>query len=264
MLRKLLLGVALTILCFTGTGVWIANSIQSSELANLADTTPDELAYLDSKVTSSRGKILVVVTSTGEILNDPVARNKVINSIALASIDCDEYAAVYFVGGKGAMWDFPDNEAIQNLVRHFHHKDKVTGAICHGPAALVNVKLDGGEPFLAGKQVSGFSNDEELFLMPDARAIFPFMLEDRLHARGATVQTGPSYLEQIRRDGICEQHSYRDALAQLEFLAGRPDAPFNHQLIAMHSLVAAMKLELLKAFELIRLASGARQLRDRL
>ncbi|MEQ8803166.1 MAG: type 1 glutamine amidotransferase domain-containing protein, partial [Haliea sp.] len=37
-------------------------------------------------------------------LNDPVARSKVINSTAVASINPEEYAAVYFVGGKGAMW----------------------------------------------------------------------------------------------------------------------------------------------------------------
>tara|TARA_R110001592_G_scaffold143304_1_gene365971 strand:- start:1804 stop:2886 length:1083 start_codon:yes stop_codon:yes gene_type:complete len=354
MLKKILLGIALIIMCFTGAGVWIVSLLQGSELAKLAATTPDKLTYLDAKVTSGRGKILAIVTSTGEMresgkrtgyeltelsrayyvftangftvdiaspdggrppvviddddmgefdyafLNDPVARSKVINSTAVASINPEEYAAVYFVGGKGAMWDFPDNEAIQNLVRHFHYKDKVIGAICHGPAALVNVKLDGGEYFIAGRQVSGFSNDEELFLIPEARTIFPFLLEDRLRTRGAAVQTGPSYLEQVSRDGALltgqnpwsvwalaesmivqlgyhpvprlktadeysvqilgtyEQHGYRNARAQLEFLAGRADTPINHRLIAMHSLVAAMKMELVKAFELVMIAAGAR------
>lgn len=50
------------------------------------------------------------------------------------SINPEEYAAIYFVGGKGAMWNFPDNNAIQNLVQHFHHEKKVIGAVCHGGA----------------------------------------------------------------------------------------------------------------------------------
>ena len=36
-------------------------------------------------------------------LNDPVAQNKVSHSIAVADVDPQDYEAVYFVGGKGAM-----------------------------------------------------------------------------------------------------------------------------------------------------------------
>tara|TARA_R110000868_G_scaffold185109_15_gene426958 strand:+ start:792 stop:1094 length:303 start_codon:yes stop_codon:yes gene_type:complete len=49
-------------------------------------------------------------------LNDKLAQNKVDNSIAIADVDMSLYQAVYFVGGKGAMFDFPENAAIKSLV----------------------------------------------------------------------------------------------------------------------------------------------------
>ena len=134
-------------------------------------------------------------------LNDPVAREKVLATIPTAQVNPDDYAAVYFVGGKGAMFDFPDDPAIQQLVKQLYQDDKVVGAVCHGPAALVNVKLDNGSALLENKQVSSFTNDEELLLIPDAKDIFPFLLEDKLVAAGAVFQAGPAYLEQVSHDG---------------------------------------------------------------
>lgn len=96
-------------------------------------------------------------------LNDSQAQAKVNHSIAIAEIDPHDYQAVYFVGGKGAMFDFPDNVHIQNLVKYMYENGKTVAAICHGPAALVNVTLSDGSHLLANKQVSSFTNDEELF-----------------------------------------------------------------------------------------------------
>ncbi|WP_240732828.1 type 1 glutamine amidotransferase domain-containing protein [Halioglobus maricola] len=130
-------------------------------------------------------------------LNDAEAMAKARNTLPLESVAGENYEAIFFVGGKGTMWDFPDNPDIHRLVRHFADQDKVVGAVCHGPAALVNVELDNGEAFLAGKPVTGFTNEEELFLIPDAAGVFPFLLEDRLRERGAKVSVGMPYLENI-------------------------------------------------------------------
>jgi putative intracellular protease/amidase len=76
------------------------------------------------------------------ILNDPTAQAKAANTLLIDDVNPADYEAVYFVGGKGAMFDFPDNQAIQNIIKHLHQNDKVISAVCHGPAALANVKLD--------------------------------------------------------------------------------------------------------------------------
>ncbi|WOD43214.1 type 1 glutamine amidotransferase domain-containing protein [Hwangdonia lutea] len=133
-------------------------------------------------------------------LNDTVAQSKTNNSLMLEAIVPKDYEAVYFVGGKGAMFDFPNNKHIQTLIQDFHDKDKVIGAVCHGPSALVNVKLENGQLFLKNKQVSGFTNKEELLLIPKAESIFPFLLQDKLIAQGANFNEGIMYLEKISHD----------------------------------------------------------------
>lgn len=134
-------------------------------------------------------------------LNDKEAQLKATNTIHMDSIDREDYIGVYFVGGKGAMYDFPQNKAIQNIVSEYYQNGKMVGAVCHGPAALVNVKLDDGSYLLSGKKVSGFTNEEELFLIPDARTVFPFLLEEQMIEKGANYVAGKMYLKNVCQDG---------------------------------------------------------------
>lgn len=134
-------------------------------------------------------------------LNDTVAQQKTKNTIPISDVDATEYQAVYFVGGKGAMFDFPDNAHIQSIICEYYQSEKVIGAICHGPAALINVTTQGGQNILKGRSVSSFTNKEELFLIPDAKGIFPFLLEDKLKEKGAKFIEGTMYLENVVKDG---------------------------------------------------------------
>ena len=133
-------------------------------------------------------------------LNDTTAQYKTSHTIPLDSVVAENYEAVFFVGGKGAMFDFPENTAIQEIVRAYYQSNKVIGAVCHGPAALVNVTLDNGKSLLQDKTVSGFTNEEELLLIPEAASIFPFLLENKLVAQGARFNSGKMYLDQISHD----------------------------------------------------------------
>ncbi len=134
-------------------------------------------------------------------LNDATAQKKVSQSIPVNEVNKQSYEAVFFVGGKGAMFDFPENKSIQAIVRTLYQSNKVVGAVCHGPAALVNVKLDNGQSILANKKVSSFTNDEELLLIPEAATIFPFLLQDKLSSQGAQFSEGPMYLDNTSYDG---------------------------------------------------------------
>lgn len=89
----------------------------------------------------------------------------------------DEFAAVFFPGGHGPMFDLAVDPTSQALVQEFAEKGKVVAAVCHGPAALVGVSGPGGY-FLEGKAVTGFTNAEEEAVGLDA--VVPFALEDRL------------------------------------------------------------------------------------
>ncbi len=134
-------------------------------------------------------------------LNDSIAQQKAKNTLPIKAVDPAKYEAVFFVGGKGAMFDFPNNKAIQELVQYFDQNNKVIGAVCHGPAALVGATNANGRPILENKTVSSFTNQEELLLIPDAPVIFPFLLQDELKAQGANFQEGQMYLQNVAVDG---------------------------------------------------------------
>jgi len=133
-------------------------------------------------------------------LNDSVAQYKTSHTLPLNKVVAESYEAVFFVGGKGAMFDFPENKFIQTIVRNYYQSNKVIGAVCHGPAALVNVTLDNGHALLKDKAVSGFTNEEELLLIPNAASIFPFLLQDKLIAQGAQFNSGMMYLNKMSHE----------------------------------------------------------------
>jgi putative intracellular protease/amidase len=233
-------------------------------------------------------------------LNDEHAQAKVQNSFAIADVNAQDYQAVYFIGGKGAMFDFPNNTAIQNIVSEMYEQGKTVAAICHGPAALVNVKLSDGSYLLANKQVSSFTNEEELFLIPDAEVIFPFLLEDKLRQQGARPEVGTRYLEQVSHDGNLitgqnpwsvwktaetiitqlgyqpvareisatehtvnvlrnyHKHGFSMAKQQLIELVNSPQISVDKNLLAMHSILAAMDWEIGTSIEIIRLLHATR------
>jgi putative intracellular protease/amidase len=55
---------------------------------------------------------------------------------------------------------------------------KVVSAICHGPAALVNVKDANGKPIVSGRKVTCFSNTEEEQVKLTEQ--IPFLVETKL------------------------------------------------------------------------------------
>ncbi len=228
-------------------------------------------------------------------LNDPVAQQKVRNSIPLSQIAEGEYDAIYFAGGKGALFDFPDNTAIQRLITRHYESGRVIGAVCHGPAALVNVKLSDGKPLLRDKEVCGFTNEEELFIIKDARTIFPFLLQDKIEEQGGIFHEGEMYLNNIVVDGnlVTGQNPWstiemteamirqmghhpkprvksgqENAVSVLKayeidgYQAAKEEmienlSEIDHQLIAMHSIVAAMQWRMIKSVDLIRLLANS-------
>lgn len=58
------------------------------------------------------------------------------------------------------------------------------GAVCHGSAGLVPIRLSNGEALVAGKTVSCFTNQEEIAV--GLKDVVPFLLADRLTQLGAT------------------------------------------------------------------------------
>ncbi len=241
------------------------------------------------------GKPLAVLDDMGDsdyaFLNDKEAQAKAASTLKLANIDPSAYAAVYFVGGKGAMFDLPVDPDVARIVAAIAPRG-VVGAVCHGPAALLNVKLADGRPLMAGRKMTAVSNDEELFLRKNAREVFPFLLEDKANNVGARFVKVPLFLDNTVIDGrlvtgqnpwstwstaegmitalgykpvqratTAEEYSvrllatyYRDGLDKAK--AEQKTVPqFDKMLLLMHALVAGMEWRAIDAFNLQRLAN---------
>jgi putative intracellular protease/amidase len=93
------------------------------------------------------------------------------------------------------MWDFPDDEAVHKTARGMYEAGAPVGAVCHGPAALVNVKLSDGSYLVAGKEVSAFTNDEEEKV--GLTKVVPFLLATKLEERGAKHLPAPDFEKQV-------------------------------------------------------------------
>jgi putative intracellular protease/amidase len=100
----------------------------------------------------------------------------------LADVDVSQYDAIFIPGGLAPMVDMPEHPLLKQVVKETYERHAVVGAVCHGPVALLNVKLSSGAYLLSGKNVSSFTNDEEENY---AKADVPFELETALTKQGA-------------------------------------------------------------------------------
>ena len=96
------------------------------------------------------------------------------------------------------MWDFPNNEALAKKAAEIYEQNGIVGAVCHGPSALVNIKLSNGKYLVEGKQVSAFTNQEEIAV--ELEDVVPFSLENILLERGATIVKGADWAEKVSVD----------------------------------------------------------------
>jgi putative intracellular protease/amidase len=128
-------------------------------------------------------------------LDDAELRRQLRDSPAATSIDPARYDAIFFAGGHGAMWDFPDAKGFTDAASRIYEAGGVVGAVCHGPAALVNVRLSDGTLLVAGKKVSAFTDEEERAVKLDQ--VVPFLLQSRLEQLGALHEAAPNWQEKV-------------------------------------------------------------------
>jgi putative intracellular protease/amidase len=108
-----------------------------------------------------------------------------------------EHAAIFIMGGKGAMFDLPRDAALTKLLGAHHAQGGVLAAVCHGPAALAEVKRPDGQPLVAGRRMTGFTDEEESTFGKAWAAQYPFWLERRLRERGARWEEAPLMMPKL-------------------------------------------------------------------
>ncbi len=179
------------------TGVWL------EEATNFYDI-----------VTKAGNEVVFASTAGGEIPVDPHSlnadektlsiadsdgfQNGMKNSAAFSKLNPAEYDALYFCGGHGAMWDFPDNKELLTLAQKIYQAGGYIASVCHGEAGLVGLKAADGSPLVKGVKINGFTNEEER--MNGTDHMVPLSPEDELIRLGAEFVKGAPFTEFAAND----------------------------------------------------------------
>lgn len=126
-------------------------------------------------------------------------RHAIAHTLPLDEVDPSRYSAIFFAGGHGTMWDFPDSAAAQKAIRAIDAAGGIVSAVCHGPAALVNARGADGSLLVAGKRVAAFTNGEEEEVQ--STQVVPFLLASALNERGAQHQNAANWSNNVVVDG---------------------------------------------------------------
>lgn len=117
-----------------------------------------------------------------------------------SEVRAEDYVAIYYTGGHGVIWDFPDNQELQDIALSIYHQGGYVTAVCHGVVGLLNLKFPDGTYLIAGKEVTGFTNTEE-WLSGKAKKV-PFSTENELKKRGAKYQKKRFFKSYAVQDGL--------------------------------------------------------------
>lgn len=116
------------------------------------------------------------------------------STLALQKVEPRQYQVIHFAGGHGTMWDFHTSHALNRVAVEIYENGGILSAVCHGPAALVNLKLNNGKYLVQGKKVSAFTNAEEREV--GLEKVVPFLLQSKLEERGAVFEAGQNWQDQ--------------------------------------------------------------------
>lgn len=167
------------------TGLWL------SELTHFYDEFKKAGIEMDI-ISPKGGKIPIDKRSLGFPVLDKATKKRHNDSEFMALLDntkalselknWNQYAIIYFAGGHGAMWDFANNDELNSLTREMYEGGKIVSAVCHGLAALQNVKLSNGEYLIKDKKGTGFPFFDETLV--GVKAYVPYNLQKVLKERG--------------------------------------------------------------------------------
>ena len=117
----------------------------------------------------------------------------------LADLQPEDYAAVFYPGGYGLLFDLVDDADSKRITSWLHAKGRPVAAVCHGPAALHRIETADGKPLIEGKQVTGFTREEEV--AGDTLDKVPFLLEEAMMETGATYRKKSPWQVLVVEDG---------------------------------------------------------------
>jgi putative intracellular protease/amidase len=131
---------------------------------------------------------------------DEPLKQKLAHTLKLSDVKASDFAAVFYPGGHGPLWDLVKDTNSIALLEAFQQEGKPMALVCHAPCALLKVKLPNGDLLIKGKNVTGFSDTEETAVK--LTKVVPFLLEDELKKAGGHYSQGPDWGVYVQTDGL--------------------------------------------------------------
>lgn len=184
------------------TGVWLSEATHFNKVMTDNQIDVDYVNPAGGYVPVDPGSLAEdqLDAINNQFYTDADFRNRALaHSLKPADVTPSDYDAIYFAGGHGTVWDFPKNKPLGKIAKSIYDNGGVVSAVCHGVVGLLAIDGDDGKPFINGKQLTGFTNEEEAInqLTDDV----PFLAEDALKAAGAVHTKHDAYTEYVVTDG---------------------------------------------------------------
>jgi len=125
-----------------------------------------------------------------DIAKDKLFIEKTSSSLSPGKINPKHYAAIIFPGGYGHFWDVYQNKRIASLTSEIYENGGAIGALGHGTADLLNVKLKSGDYLVKGKTMTCFPSWVEKEAMTEANfgQLLPVDMQKDLEVKGAILK----------------------------------------------------------------------------
>jgi len=171
------------------TGIWLGEAVQLSSTLQAARYEVDFVSPRGGYTPIDPESLAQAEQLDWDWYQNKHFMNRLGSTLRPSEVRGEDYAAIFYCGGHGAVWDLPDNTQLQAISRQIYQQGGIVSAVCHGVAGLLNIRLDNGSLLIEGKRITGYSNTEErLFGMT---AQLPFLIESELVKRGATYLKTP-------------------------------------------------------------------------
>lgn len=165
------------------TGLWLGEAVHFVKKVESAGYAVDYVSPQGGYTPIDPHSLAIAESVDWEWYQDKQFMTRLGATLKPSQINPDDYVAIYFAGGHGVIWDFPDNAELQVLSRKIYENGGYVSSVCHGAVGLLNIKLSTGALLVTGKTVTGFSNEEEKLAGLDQHV--PYLTETELRARGA-------------------------------------------------------------------------------
>lgn len=182
------------------TGLWLGEATEFIRVVEARGYQVDYVSPQGGYVPIDPRSIKLASQADLAMYHDLNWRNRALaQSLRPDEVQAADYAAIYFTGGHGVMWDFPHDQGLQKLSLQIYQQGGYLTSVCHGIAALLYLKDPDGHYLVAGKRITGFDTAEEL--LSGKRRYVPFLNERVAKEHGAHFEKKRPYAPFAVQDG---------------------------------------------------------------